>query len=231
MAKLTPDQWDEIRARYEGGLSATKLAAKYGVTRQGIMKRVNKEGWIQDLSRDIERTTRAKVQRTPVERPQDIDTQGAEQEVTYPTAEKLPPRNRKKLTHERREVIESESDKLAKIILRHREEWNIPDTMLITALKVGGVMPWSDKDRAAGLPEKHAKDSMFDMLKSARITIEILSMKQNGQRRAWGLDRIEQPRDDNPNMDGLASLSDEELEHLEQLLAKVEKADAACKGS
>lgn len=46
MARLTQEQWGEIRARYEvDGSSLGELEREYNVTKQAISKKVKKEGW------------------------------------------------------------------------------------------------------------------------------------------------------------------------------------------
>ena len=48
MARLTPEQWEKIRADYEArGLSYSELAEMYGVNKSNISRRAKAEGWNQ----------------------------------------------------------------------------------------------------------------------------------------------------------------------------------------
>ena len=48
MARLTPEQWEKIRADYEArGLSFSELAEMYGVNKSNISRRAKAEGWNQ----------------------------------------------------------------------------------------------------------------------------------------------------------------------------------------
>lgn len=45
MAKLSPDDWEQIRAEREAGLSFRRLASRYGVSKTAIIQRAKAEGW------------------------------------------------------------------------------------------------------------------------------------------------------------------------------------------
>lgn len=93
---LTID-WGTIRAEYEGtGVSQAALARRHNISRQAIIKRIRKEGWLQDISGAVKRATEAKV--TGV--------------VTGCNPKK------------KREAIDAEAEKRASVTVRHREEWS-----------------------------------------------------------------------------------------------------------
>jgi hypothetical protein len=98
MARLTEDQWAGIRAEREAsGTSFRELAAKYGVSDAGIIKRAKREGWSD--GRSVEKLVLEKVS----EKVSGI-VSGA---------------NPKK----RAEAIDAEAERRAGVIDRHRDEW------------------------------------------------------------------------------------------------------------
>lgn len=53
--------WEKIRAEYEPGCTQADIARRYGCSRTAIMKRIKKEGWLQDVTQAVNRLTAAKV--------------------------------------------------------------------------------------------------------------------------------------------------------------------------
>ena len=54
--------WTAIERHYRAGeLSLNEIAKRYGVSRPGIQKRAEREGWVRDLSKKIEQATQNKV--------------------------------------------------------------------------------------------------------------------------------------------------------------------------
>lgn len=54
--------WAAIERHYRANeLSLNEIAKRYGVSRPGIQKRAEKEGWVRDLSKKIEQATQNKV--------------------------------------------------------------------------------------------------------------------------------------------------------------------------
>ena len=51
MPKLTRQEWDEIKAEWERGLSSRDLAHRYPVSRQAIDERAKREAWCRDPSK------------------------------------------------------------------------------------------------------------------------------------------------------------------------------------
>uniref|UniRef100_UPI00257A29D6 helix-turn-helix domain-containing protein n=1 Tax=Oceanithermus sp. TaxID=2268145 RepID=UPI00257A29D6 len=97
MPRLTLEQWEEIRARYEGGASARELAREFGVSGQAISKRARKEGWSKgDITKAIVNRAKAKV---------DGVVDGAN--------------SRKKAL-----AMDVAADKVADVIKRHRADWD-----------------------------------------------------------------------------------------------------------
>ena len=45
MPKLSPEDWEQIRAEREAGLSFGRLASRYGVDKAAIVRRAKAEGW------------------------------------------------------------------------------------------------------------------------------------------------------------------------------------------
>ena len=62
MARLTQEQWDEVRAHYATGRYANRdLAQMYGVSHVAIQKRAKTEEWSKADSESINRLVKAKV--------------------------------------------------------------------------------------------------------------------------------------------------------------------------
>lgn len=53
--------WETIRAEYETGATQSELSRKHGCSRTAIQKRIEREGWVQDVSDAIDRLAQAKV--------------------------------------------------------------------------------------------------------------------------------------------------------------------------
>jgi len=45
MPKLSKDDWEQVRAEREAGLSFGRLAARYGIDKAAIVRRAKDEGW------------------------------------------------------------------------------------------------------------------------------------------------------------------------------------------
>lgn len=97
MAKLTLEQWQEIRAKREAGAKFQELAREYNVTHQAIQKRAKAENW--GDGSDVEDVIRRKV------------------------AEKVARIRRTENPEKKAEAIDAEAERKAAVISRHREEW------------------------------------------------------------------------------------------------------------
>lgn len=55
MARITKDQWQQIRKTWEGDddLTFEELSKTLSVTRQGISKKAHKENWCKDSGRSV----------------------------------------------------------------------------------------------------------------------------------------------------------------------------------
>ena len=141
MPRLTTDQWETVRAEREAaGTTFKELSLKHGVSDAAIVKRSQQEGW--GAGRDVAGLIRRKVSER---------VSGVVSAV-----------NPKK----KAEAIDAASEKVAKIVSRHREDW--------------------ERHHAAFSVEQIADD--FDLGKSAKICAEMLSLRQRAERTAWGLD-------------------------------------------
>ena len=57
-----PIDWTAIERHYRANeLSLNEIAKRYGVSRPGIQKRAEREGWVRDLSKKIDQATQNKV--------------------------------------------------------------------------------------------------------------------------------------------------------------------------
>lgn len=97
MARLTADQWENVRAEREAGASFRDLAAKHGVSDAAICKRAKAEGWGdgQDVGESVRRKAIAKVSGV------------------------VSSANPKK----KAAAIDAAADETAAVVRRHRQEW------------------------------------------------------------------------------------------------------------
>jgi hypothetical protein len=129
--------WEKIRAEYEVGATQSELARSHGCSRSAIQKRIEIEGWMQDVTASVNRLTEAKV------------------------AGVVAGCNPQK----KAEALEKAAQKKAAVIARHKQEW-------------ADHQKWIDEALANG---------DFNAAKLAKITAETIRIRQDGERRAWGI--------------------------------------------
>lgn len=61
MPRLTADKWQEARAYYEAGATQQATSDKFKVSRKAVQKKIDQEGWTQDLEQAIRRKVAEKV--------------------------------------------------------------------------------------------------------------------------------------------------------------------------
>ena len=98
MAKTTPDQWADARAKREAGMSITDVASWLGVDRALVSRRAKAEQW--GDGRDLEEVVRRKV--------------------TEKVTGIVTPHDPKKVA----QAVEAEADKRVSVIVRHKAEWD-----------------------------------------------------------------------------------------------------------
>jgi hypothetical protein len=106
---MTPSKidWSAARLDYErGGTSQAEIARRHGVSRRAVQKRIEREGWTQELRRAIARET--------------------QQRLLGITATDDPAKREK--------LLDQEAAKRAELIKRHRLEWDFLRTYTATAL-------------------------------------------------------------------------------------------------
>lgn len=129
--------WEKIRAEYEVGATQSELARTYGCCRSAIQKRIEKEGWMQDITASVNRLTEAKVAGVVA----GCDPQ------------------------KKAEALDKAAQKKADVIAKHKQEW-------------AKHQKWIDEALANG---------DFNAAKLAKITAETIRIRQDGERRAWGI--------------------------------------------
>lgn len=181
MPRLTADQWAAIRIEWEGEPTASfsGLAKKFGVDNSEISRRARREGWVKrgKLSSINEAAQRKADTR--------IDSDG------NATQRKL--RNSDLATREESEELRAE------INVRHRTEWAELENFRRVALKTMKDAHAAG-DRASWLVAKTAADT-------AKAHLQALQIKQDGERKAWGMEG------DSIKID-LSKASDAELEAI-----------------
>jgi hypothetical protein len=160
MAKLTADQWADIRAEREAGASFGALAKRHGIGKSAITNRSTREGWGsgQDLGDAIRQRVSEKVS-------------GIVGPVSYDPVKKAA-------------AIDAEAARGAAVVERHRRE----------------LAEHAELFQVAEIKEN------FNIDKSAKISVEMLAIRQKAERTAWGLD--------DPGPKDITKLSDAELEAM-----------------
>jgi hypothetical protein len=188
MAKLTRDQWEEMRAEWEGsprqGITwLTKAAGgRWDITEEAIRRQRIKQGWSKPVDlRAIARqatinadAAAAKYGHPLAEPPRDPQPEalpnegemGSEESAQGVTVGEAPMKSPNRATVAEQTAV----DLRTKLIEMHRGEWRIARRLLYASLH--------EADKATG----------FDKSKFAKITTEIIANIQNGERRVWGLD-------------------------------------------
>lgn len=119
MPRLTATQWEDARSEYEAGASQNYVAEKFGCSRAAVQKRIQRDGWVQDIEASIQRKVSEKVAGMVA---------GCHQQ-------------------EKAEAIDAEATKRAGIIDRHRTEWEVLEqvrkaTLLIAKKAHDGDEKW-----------------------------------------------------------------------------------------
>lgn len=184
MAKvfLTPAQWAAVRQTWEFDPdeptlieAASRVAARLGCeapSKQALSRRYTRD---KELGHEWQRRGSLVGINQVAQRKADalVEDDGTPS-GPRPTPTAATPEERAVLIQERREEAE---DKRAKVLARHRQEWQQVATLRQEALK----------DRQANPGQS------FERAKLAKITAEMTSIQQAGERKAWGLDDIQIP--------------------------------------
>ncbi len=171
-------------------MTLRKLAGKHGVSKSAIAKRAKKKGWQRGITAKALAMARAK--------------QGQQVDM---------------LSTKKEQAISAYSDKLFRIMEKHKTAWENVDRMIKQAIifdENGTVI-----------------DTNFDLSKSAKITSETLAIKQKNERQAWGIEtespkiqintQVNTGEDSTQDDPDWSILSDSELETMEQLMEKLLK--------
>jgi len=106
MASRKQIDWENIRAEYEAGASQSDLSRRYSVSRTAIQKRIEKEGWTQDVEPAIQRKVAEKV------------------------AGVVAGCNPQK----KAAALDAEASRRADVVQRHRDEWDEHKRLVDTAI-------------------------------------------------------------------------------------------------
>lgn len=121
MGRLTTDQWQTVRAKYEAGATLSAVARDAGVSHTAVMKRAKAEGWTQNAEAAIQQKVAAKVSGL------------------------VATRNPEKLAA----AIDAEAERRAAVIKRHREEVNLGRERLYAGIRAAkDAKEKNDKDNA-----------------------------------------------------------------------------------
>jgi hypothetical protein len=161
---LTPRLWIAARAMYESDKTTTyqSIADEFGLSRTTVDRRAREEQWTKKVDSLAKMSERAH---------HIADNAKAALEEAGPD---LTP---DKIAEVQTVVtVETGAEVRAKILERHRQEWAAPRKIAYEAIKKG-----NEGSIAAA----------FEQAKLAKITSEVLRNVQDGERKAWGMDRGE----------------------------------------
>ena len=159
MPVASKDVWEKWKIIWETDPKMTfaGVAEGMGVSRQGVSMRAKKDKWAKlPNAPRIAAKAHQKADATPT----------VSEPLTMP--DPGPITGAEALSNA---IEEGAVDARAKIISRHRVEWNAARSNIYKAIKSGS----------------------FDQAKLAKITSEALKIVQDGERKAWGLDVVEKP--------------------------------------
>lgn len=157
MARLTAEQWQEIRERREAGESLGHLATAYDVSKVTIFKRAKKEGWAD--GQDIEATIRRKF------------NEKANGMTNAVSAER------------RAEIIDAESERRVEVEQRHRQEWEQLEPFRRAAM--AKMKDAHDAGTQATAPRQWTVAKVASEV--AKNHIQALAAKQDAERKAYRL--------------------------------------------
>lgn len=170
---MTDLLWSAARALYESSPETQRddIAREFGVSVATLDRRIQAEGWRKATFSTAAMTERAHelADRMSARAAEDLAASGANIDSLV-DAPALPEETKQKLYHEFRDEVGAEER--ARLLKRHREEWILPRNIVYQAV--------ANKD--------------FESAKLAKITTEILKNIQDGERKAWGLDRTPEDR-------------------------------------
>ncbi|WP_406855205.1 hypothetical protein ABEG18_22090 [Alsobacter sp. KACC 23698] len=162
MARLTAEEWEEIKTRFCVGMSARQLEKQYNVTRQGILQRAEREGWQRTPNGEIQIAVVAKLATTSV-----TDRSPVAGGNT-PTSE---------VTREL--VVNQEAERRASMIRQHRAQWEEVTTLRNDALALARKSREGSAEASVRLP---------DAIAAYKKMAEATAAHQRGERVSWGID-------------------------------------------
>jgi len=154
--KLSKEDWARLRVLWESDptMSQSKVAALAGVSQQAVQKRIKAEGW-RKVSDQKELANRAHDRADAVFLHEQAGQDGG-----------APVEQQKQRTPNSDVLMETAVALRAKIIERHRKEWDGARNFVYKAIQQGD----------------------FEKAKLGKITAEAIKIIQDGERKAWGLD-------------------------------------------
>lgn len=183
MPRLTEDQWAAIRIEWEGEprVTMTELAERFGVNKSALSRKAKNEGW--QKRGQLPSINEAAQRKADARFDVDGNSTSTQREGT---AVDLASRS------------ESE-DVRAAVLVRHRSEWSELELYRRHALEA------MDKAKTEGNREEWtiAKTAA----ETAKSNLSALQIKQDGERKAWGMDDAAIRID-------VSKASDEELERM-----------------
>lgn len=161
--------WERVRAEYEIGgpeNTARALGARYGVSHTAVNKRKAKEGW--------------------------AEPGNLEEAIGKKVAEKVSGVASAGNPVKRAAAIEAEAERRAAVIREHQAEWEEIEGIRQKVFQaLNGEVAVAEPDGEGGTAVLVQVAGAFELAKLAKIMAEQTNIKQQGQRKAYGLDAKE----------------------------------------
>jgi hypothetical protein len=172
--KMTPEQWVEIRSKYESGrYSYRALAEIYGIAWTNIQRRADRQGWF---------------------KPKRMHPGAIEKQINERTIERLQGTYLAHTPEEYEQAIEGDAATRADVIRRHREQWVTSSQLhdeAVRALNDPEYTPaWIPEEQLAPWRQDRPRRIKLAslILGLARRFTSHLVMYQEGERKAHGFD-------------------------------------------
>lgn len=173
MAKKEPD-WARARLLWEAApqMSQAEVARMLGVSKMAVTRRIKSEGWKKVAEDDA---TARVVRQRALDRADERTADLASKRGPQPPVDEATPEDHPDAAGTSAAAVETAVEMRAKILERHRREWDGARNKIYKAIQAEATDP----------------KGAFEKAKLGKITAEALQIIQNGERKAWGLDSEE----------------------------------------
>lgn len=164
MPQLTPDEWAQIRVRWEAGMGPRELAKQHGVHHTVVARRAQREEWKRDAKGEIELATVALIAKPRSTTPSTKGPASTDAVTVLPLRE---------------EVVLEEAERRAARLRLQQAEWDEVRELRQDVLVLAGDARSGDVVSVVRLP---------DAVDTYKKFAEATATAQKAERAAWGID-------------------------------------------